>query len=761
MGADGAGCTAVAKGDGTYTITCGDDVVTVSDGKDVDAAVIDDLHKQVADLTQAQKDSLAAVGGEACAVCHSKAAQVHQGVYDKYSDTSLFSLAITKVTSSAAGSGLFNASLTFTLTKNGLAVADLNTLAQKRFSVVRYSSSSATPFTESVTFGTLAATGNPGEYTASASNMAYDPVTTSAVAYGYVAEGELPTEGMTLYDNVANASLPLPVGSANIDYVSPANVSGCEKCHGSPYLKHGYRAAKVAGIPDFVACKSCHYDDRAGGHFDWQIMVDNPVRAAEIHEGSPVTAEEETKYAYKATIMNDVHMSHGMQFQFPQTIANCVTCHEGKLDEVLDDKNFTLATCKSCHAVTGDADYAERDRAPALSTLWPSFHADYGNTNPTCTVNCHGSAAPSFKTLHPGFDKVIYADAATRYNKLFAVVIDSAALTRNTLNVKFHATEDPGSSVAENPDDIVPTLLVGLYGWDTKDFYVTPHGIGPDGQLLLEFELNGSNTNPRLLRVEASGGAWDVDIDLSMWAGMITDGTVKRAEIGVMPKLEVSRTVVALDAPSKTLDIAKNGFDAYFSPIVDAANCNKCHDALDTRFHPPDRGGNVTVCRMCHVPSAASSHLEMQSRSIESFVHSLHSFQALDSGSVDFTDSVEKMRYELHVASIFPNFTTLNCQSCHAAGTFGVSDQSKALPGQMSGSDNWRKGERKIGDFPSYVTGPSSRACGGCHRADLIKKDDANGLASLNKHIASNGYMVENPRDLLDAIVKKVMALFN
>ena len=33
--------------------------------------------------------------------------------------------------------------------------------------------------------------------------------------------------------------------------------------------------------------------------------------------------------------MNDVHMSHAMEFPYPQSMSNCVTCHEGKLDTVL------------------------------------------------------------------------------------------------------------------------------------------------------------------------------------------------------------------------------------------------------------------------------------------------------------------------------------------------------------------------------------------------------------------------------------------
>jgi hypothetical protein len=81
----------------------------------------------------------------------------------------------------------------------------------------------------------------------------------------------------------------------------------------------------VAGLPDFASCKSCHYDDRDGGHEDWQYMVDDPLNWATA--GLP-DAEVAAKYAYKATLMNDVHMAHGMEFPYPQSMSNCVGQHE-------------------------------------------------------------------------------------------------------------------------------------------------------------------------------------------------------------------------------------------------------------------------------------------------------------------------------------------------------------------------------------------------------------------------------------------------
>ena len=84
------------------------------------------------------------------------------------------------------------------------------------------------------------------------------------------------------------------------------------------------------------------------------------------------------------------------------------------------------------------------------------------------------------------------------------------------------------------------------------------------------------------------------------------------------------------------------------------SGCNNCHDALATTFHTPDRGGNVVVCRLCHITKAAGSHLELQSRSIDSYTHAIHRFQDFDTGTIDFTDPVEAMEYNTMSSPISP-----------------------------------------------------------------------------------------------------------
>jgi OmcA/MtrC family decaheme c-type cytochrome len=254
-----------------------------------------------------------------------------------------------------------------------------------------------------------------------------------------------------------------------------------------------------------------------------------------------------------------------------------------------------------------------------------------------------------------------------------------------------------------------------------------------------------------------------------LWAGRIADGSVKRAEIAVMPKLQVAavadNAVLALDAPSRTFVL---GSKVLQPPVADTASivkvaggCNACHDALATTFHATSggRGGNIVVCRLCHNTRSGGSHLEMQSRSIDSYVHAIHSFQAFDVKNIDFTDPVEAERYDIHVEHVYPNFTILNCESCHNAGKYNVPDQSKSLPGVLSASnDNIIGWNRKIDSVPSYVVGPASRACGACHRAEKIKEDDAIGLAAFNSHTSKpNGYFYEGGSAALDEVINEIM----
>jgi hypothetical protein len=67
---------------------------------------------------------------------------------------------------------------------------------------------------------------------------------------------------------------------------------------------------------------------------------------------------------------------------------------------------------------------------------------------------------------------------------------------------------------------------------------------------------------------------------------------------------------------------------------------------------------------------------------------------------------------------------------------------------------------RSINGVPSYVTGPAARACGGCHKAELINEDHASELASFHQHVKGGGYLVEDDDGVYEEVVEKIMSMF-
>jgi OmcA/MtrC family decaheme c-type cytochrome len=391
-----------------------------------------------------------------------------------------------------------------------------------------------------------------------------------------------------------------------------------------------------------------------------------------------------------------------------------------------------------------------------------------------CTL-CHaaGKGAPTFKQIHSGYDNKIYTADGLKYSDAISVTIDSASFDGSKLDIMFSAHE---SQVITGVDitTITPTVMVGLYGYNTKDFLIGPHerltddnGDGKiDSKDARALEYVVGTKHPRYTTVSAGGGKWEVTADLSSWSDLIISGTVKRVEIGVLPALVNAKGVMlALNAPSRTFDLGAKAFaDNFYSPIVKVADgCNNCHDALATTFHTPDRGGNIVVCRMCHTPKSGASTLEAQSRSIDSFVHAIHSFQAFDIGNINFADPVAALEYKEYTQFPFPTHGITNCAACHVTGANNVPDQSKSLPGILSGTDTVTSTVRNVGNLPTYITGPAVRACGGCHRAVLINEDKGGDLIVLNQHMKNGGYLIEggnNPVNILYQAIDYIMALF-
>lgn len=713
----------------------------------------------------------AAVQPESCSTCHKDAGAEHQAGYDQLYQDGVIQIADLAYTFAPTGTH----TVTFQMTKGGVPFdarqADSLAIYFARYDGEKFGFD---PEMERLSLkGDLTYDGAGGNTSTLVGDVAdLNAENGFIVVYGTdEIVGRLPAR-------VSQGKYPFAaiLQMGEVDYVSSANNEGCVKCHTDPYLKHGSIYAQVDADPatDFVTCKACHQDNVAGGHFEWQLLVEDPALAASfLAEEVTLTPEQEAQFAYKTSLMNDVHMSHAMEFPYPQSMANCSTCHAGKLETVLSDKNFTLETCRSCHPMNGSEEAGTTELA--LNTLMAGeAHEDFDWEKDECT-DCHklGKKAMGLAEIHTGYDSQIYTADGLRYSDAISITIDSAAFDGSQLTFGFSARQEP--DLGFDLSTITPTVMVGLYGYDTKDFLIGAHErlnddnadgtIDNKDQRALEFAI-GSGDHPRMTATEGGDGTWEVTADLSQWTDLIASGAVKRVEIAVMPALlDEAGEMLALNAPSRTFDLGANDFaDDFYAPIAKVTDgCNNCHGALAVGFHEPDHGGNVVVCRMCHITKQGASHLEMQSRSLDSYVHAIHSSQAFDIADIDFADPVQAMHYQHHIEFPYPTHGNTNCESCHVEGMYDVPDQSMSLPGVLSASEELTGWDRRIGNVPSVITGPGARACGGCHRAELINEDDAGELVSLNQHLKQGGYAVEAGDDAaarLQNAIDEIMGLF-
>jgi len=771
------------------------------DGQDgVDAPVPDGIDEAIANAD-----------AESCGTCHGETGDLHQAEYDKYGDASNLDLEILSVISTFdEGTSTYDAAMMIHVERNGLPVTGMTSwisrgrvvwgpsgMSQMSFYTVHYENTGRVSFDNKSFSMDADADQGLGNYLLTATGSTFDPEPSNGQAYGYLVADPLDTEGMTLYDNVVNAAVPY----GNVDtYQSLANSSGCENCHGRPYMKHGYREANVLGLPDFAACKSCHYDDRSGHHEDWQYMVDDPLNWA-----NDVAIPDDGRYEYNATVLNDTHMSHAMEFPYPQSMSNCVTCHEDNLALITADTYFDLQFCKSCHVIEGvdawpelddgtpEELYAQPHRPPPMTYLWanstvPTLHS----VDMTCTL-CHGTDGfSSFSDMHSGYDDHIYDSSGNQYAYIDTVVISSVTMNGDLMTIEF----------SSGSPDLVPEVLVSFYGGDTKNFIVGSHerdanaaacpGSHGDGcQMEYVPESAGGDPNP-LFTEEAGSGYpnWVVTLDLAAFQAvktdpiptMIADGRIKMAEISITPELVVDGVDVVLRAATETFDLSTTTIvDEYFqgdNATVDVDKCNNCHVLLASTFHDASgRGGDeIVVCKNCHTTTFPGSHIELASRGIDSYVHAIHTFQPFDEDDVynynkfgadndpDFdngtVDPVFVARNEQHKKHIFPNFTALSCEGCHMDGTYNAADQSKSMFGVQQST--WAIADRNIGTIPESVTGPSSRACGGCHRADMVIRDAAGELASFDAHTDAFGTFEANDDEdeILYGIIGKIMSMF-
>ena len=690
---------------------CGSDG---SDGKNGADGVVD---PSMVDSAVAAR-MLADLNVESCDVCHNSSGTDHQAFYKSAMNTTSLVATIGTVTVVPQGTTpeTYKTTVPFTITLNGAAYDDatLSGMAQKRYAWTVYDDPTGRKFISNGSFGNLTYKGN-GAYTVDAT-LNFNITARNAFVYMYFAKdptGIANVGNIKLYKYVCNVAQKF----GTWDYVSAAPVAGCQKCHPTPYLKHGYRGAVVNGqtIPDMVACKACHYDNRAGSD------------ASEFFG--------DATHVYTANVMTDVHASHNNHFPYPQAMANCVTCHPAgaSLDVVLTDANFRKDVCETCHA----------DVALTNTVVKKPLKSVVPHAIPTAECNtCHkvGGIAPVFSAVHPGFDSTKYdsATAATNGKLRYTYFIDSIVKDGNNLKITWGATDAAGVAVNVLNTDAaggkpvflgLPAdranesegvrIMVGYYGWGTNNI------AGYDNYQKAAILANTTYANGKAVTTFAL-------------TDKLTTNKAVKLEVGIIGVPQVNGKMVAVKSETKGIVLA-NGSLVDRTKIVDNAKCNTCHDNI--LIHTGDAYGhtavgNVNACEFCHNVSGASGHYPQQSKSIDSYLHGIHAFPTEE----EF---------------VFPMFTPLNCEACHVPGTYNVPNQTKSLGGVIDAGD------------VDVTVGPASKACGSCHRALNIREnggataDPIAVNASINAHTATNGYRiplspVSSFIDVINTVFKKL-----
>ncbi|MDP3879927.1 MAG: collagen-like protein, partial [Dehalococcoidales bacterium] len=235
----------------------------------------------------------AAIHPESCITCHGEAGPDHQARYDLlYQDEVI---KITDMDYSFSGGTI---TITFNMTKAGQPF-DGREADSLGIYFAPYTGTSFEGNRLSLK-GTLTYDGAGGLTSALTGQTDISGTDGLIVVYGRdETVGRIP--GTRVDQNRYPFAAILETGSG-VDYASAANVAGCEKCHTVPYLKHSYIYGQVNhdAATDFYTCKACHLDNGEGGHFEWQLLVDDPAAAADylVHQ-TELSAEQLDKYAYK------------------------------------------------------------------------------------------------------------------------------------------------------------------------------------------------------------------------------------------------------------------------------------------------------------------------------------------------------------------------------------------------------------------------------------------------------------------------------
>jgi OmcA/MtrC family decaheme c-type cytochrome len=558
------------------------------------------------------------------------------------------------------------------------------------------------------------------------------------------------------FDNVTypyGASYELvPSGGA----VTPRQVvsdAACNNCHKN-LTAHGTR--RTVNL-----CLTCHTPGwtQAAGANNTKNAIDFRVMVHQIHRGQqPTDVQNAEPWVYKWSATNDFSE---VEFAPPNTVRNCVACHQGGEQSDGWKTRPSRVACGSCH-------YAVNFDTGAGHLAGPQA------TDNQC-ASCH---APEVDGLAPSITKVhsFLYDALT--NTTFQGV--DLQIVINSVNVTNPAAGTVTFTVQRNgqPADIkaagqeLSNLRFTVAG-PTSD-YGGPNGPAPSTGVLnhtpgfIQSQQFGGANGAALLTATGTPGqftaplpdlarAMNQSVGVAVEAYILEEGTCPAPPCAEREWAEKGGTPVVYARVGGGNATARRA-------ITDAEKCNVCH--VDLGFHGGEARKGPDYCAMCHNSANVNDERTSQFEApfektphtvqLAIMIHKIHKGdEVVPSGSLpsprpiytlgvsrDFradpaTGRAEGEADEAMFTHQFPG-DIKDCQTCHKPGGYGLPEPT-VLPtrqvtfecleapdadanqvcGTLSGSGGvvapdtaagdafWRKTERYIGSAQAH--------CGSCH----------------------------------------------
>jgi len=562
--------------------------------------------------------------------------------------------------------------------------------------------------------------------------------------------------------NTANAVYDFrPDGAAVTNTRDIVKIESCSSCHSGKVLAHGSRK-------DPKYCMTCHTD---------QIRYTFSQEASSTNGGLTLTGTTRPTTAVVngralGNYPNMIHKTHmGSQlvkqgyfynasaegkyneFVFPQSPANCTTCHDGSANAVYKTTNGdnwksvpSLLACGACHDginfATG-AGVTLGDMAADVAAGKPVGTTQTGHIggakadNAQCVL-CHD--ATTIPTYHAAENASPHNPTVQAGLKNFKYEIKSAAATATNVTVVFKITMDGTPVTFLAPAAGMANPLTGFTG---SPGFLLAYAKAQDGVTTpVDFNNlgNGSaNAQPKSVTIA----------NLLDTTKAATSGTLAGPDAGgyytativgtnVFPAGAVMRTValqsyftqISPAAARHTLStVATVTGDTARRSVIDPAKCGNCHEVFEGHGGQRNIGlgsQGVVVCVVCHNTGLVTSGRGIADATLSTWKFTTDEAALIASWGVVPT--------AVNAALAFPQVSNDFKDMIHGihASTFRT-DTIKIARDRTPSAINLIDG-KEIG-FPGVL-----QKCETCHKAGTYSSVPANALVST--HQADNGVFI-------------------